>query len=538
MKKWSVMLVAFVMIAMVAGCTTGANPPGKEGDKSGKEKIVSLNNGNEPTSLDPPIGFDAISYNPLNNLMEGLTRLGKNNEPEAATAEKWEVSSDGKTYTFKIREDAKWSDGKPVTAQDFEYAWKRVADPKTASPAAFLSYFIQGAEEFNTGKGSAQDMKVKAKDDKTLEVTLNSPQKYFLSVISNPVFFPVPKETVEKNKDWAKEANTFVGNGPFKLAEWKHKDQMKMVKNNNYWDAKSVKLDGVVWKMIGDSNTEYQMFQTGELSTSGIPADLSEKLFKEGKAKVEDQSGTYFFRFNVKMKPFQNKNIRKAFSLAVNQEDIVNYVTKNKEKPAHGFVAYGFNDPAGGDFREIGGDLIKPDKEKAKELLQKGMKEEGYDKLPPVTLTYSTGDDTHKKIAEALQEMFKENLGVNVKLASLEANVFSTDQKALKLQFSRSSFLADYADPINFLESFVTDSPMNRTGWGNKEYDKLIASAKKEGDEKKRFEDMHKAEKILIDEAPIFPLYFYNQVYLQNENVTGIVRHPVGYLELKWADVK
>ncbi|MDR0136805.1 peptide ABC transporter substrate-binding protein [Metabacillus idriensis] len=538
MKKWMAMFLTALLVFVLAACTANESAGKDTGkDEKEKEKILHLNNGAEPTSFDPVIGFDAVSWNALNNLMEGLTRLGKDHEPEAATAEKWDVSEDGKTYTFHIRENAKWSNGDDLTADDFVFAWKRLLNPETGSGAAFLGYFIEGGEAYNSGTGSADDVKVKAVDKKTFEVTLISPQAYFLSVIANPAFFPVNEKVATETPDWFAEADTFVGNGPFSLESWEHDKEFMMKKNDQYWDAKNVKLDGVHWAIVEDTNTEYQLYQTGELDTSDVPADLAESLFEEGKANVEEQAGDYFYRMNVTLEPFQNVNIRKAFAMAVDQKQIVDFVTKNQETAAYGFVSPGFKDPSGKDFREVSGDLVKTDAAKAKALLEKGMKEEGYDKLPEVTLTYST-DDTHKKIAEALQQMFKENLGVDVKLANLEANVFATDQKALKFQLSRSSFLADYADPVNFLENFQTGHSMNRTGWTNAEYDQLIKDSKNESDEAKRFEMLYKAEKILFEEAPIIPIHFYNQVYLQNEDVSGIVRHPVGYLELKWADKK
>ncbi|RBP88030.1 dipeptide transport system substrate-binding protein [Cytobacillus firmus] len=541
MKKFLSLLLAGVLLFVMAACTANENA-GKETDSKddGKkeesaEKVLYLNNGQEPTSFDPPIGFDSVSWSALNNLMEGLTRLGQDHEPEAAIAEKWDISEDGKTYTFHIREDAKWSNGDPVTASDFEFAWKRLLNPDTGSSAAFLGYFIEGGEAYNNGEGSADDVKVKAVDDKIFEVTLVSPQAYFLSVITNPAFFPINEKVATENPKWFAEAESFVGNGPFNLTEWEHDSHFVMEKNDQYWDAETVKLDKIHWAIIDDTNTEYQMYQSGELDVSDVPSELSEQLL--GEAKVEDQAGDYFYRFNVNMEPFQNLNIRKAFAMAVDQQQIVDFVTKNGEKPAYGFVSYGFADPSGKDFREVSGDLVKTNAEEAKALLEKGMEEEGYDKLPEVTLTYST-DDTHKKIAEALQQMFKENLGVEVKLANMEWNVFAEEQKALKFQLSRSSFLADYADPINFLENFQTGHSMNRTGWSNEKYDQLIKDAKNEADEAKRFELMYEAEKILFEEMPIIPIHFYNQVYLYNDAVSGIVRHPVGYVELKWADKK
>lgn len=540
MKKVISVLSILMMLVLSAACTATkeSGNEDRKGNQDGDEKVLYLNNGEEPTSFDPPIGFNAVSWNALNNLMEGLTRLGKNHEPEPAAAENWEVSDDGKVYTFFIREDAKWSNGDDLTASDFVYAWKRLLDPETASGAAFLGYFIEGGEAFNTEKGTADDVKVEAVDEKTFKVTLTSPQAYFLSVITNPAFFPINEKTAKENPEWFAEAESFVGNGPFILSEWKHDSHMIMKKNPEYWDADSVNLDKVNWAMVNDTTTEYQMYTNGELDTSDVPPEMSGQLIKEDKVKVEEQAGLYFFRFNVEKEPFQNINIRKAFAMATDQKQLVDYVTKNEEEPAYGFVAPGFKDPSGKDFREINGDLMVTDVNKAKELLAKGLEEENYDKLPEVTLTYSTGDDTHKKIAEALQQMYKENLGVDVKLANLESNVFAEDQKALKLQFSRSSFLADYADPINFLENFQTGHSMNRTGWSSEKYDELIKKAKLESDEKKRYELMYEAEQILMGEMPIIPIHFYNQLYLQADGVTDIIRHPVGYLELKWADKK
>ncbi|SEH69254.1 dipeptide transport system substrate-binding protein [Halobacillus karajensis] len=540
MKRWWTVLMGVVLVAVLAACTAsesaGENEEGSsEESNESSTKTLLLNNEEEPTSFDPSQGFDAVSWNALNNLMEGLTRLGEDHTPQPATAEDWEVSEDGTEYTFFIREDAKWSNGDDVTAGDYEFAWKRLLDPETASPAAFLGYFIEGGEAYNNGEGSADDVMVEAVSEKELKVTLSSPTGYFLNIISNPAFFPINESVAKENPEWYAEADSFVGNGPFALAEWKHDSEMLMKKNEEYWDKDTVKLDEVHWAMVNDTNTEYQMYESGELDTSEIPSDMSEQLLDSEQVSIQDQAGTAFYRFNVTEEPFQNKKIRKALALTVNQQEIVDYVTKNKEEPAFGFVSYGFESPSGEDFREHNGNLIEPNVEKAKQLLEEGMEEEGYDELPAITLSYNTSED-NKKIAETIQQMFKENLGIEVTLENAEWNVFLEAQKGLEHQLSRSSFLADYADPINFLESFTTDSSMNRTGWSNEQYDQLIADAKNEADEEKRWELMYEAEKVLFEEMPIFPVHFYNQVVLENDQVSGIVRHPVGYLELKWAD--
>ncbi|MGM8213794.1 peptide ABC transporter substrate-binding protein [Virgibacillus sp. W0430] len=549
MKKWIAFIAIGLLIGVLAACTTKDSatkepkdttnapeePANETEDEENGLKTLYMNNGNEPTSFDPAVGFDSVSWNALNNLMEGLTRLGQSHEPEAAIAEKWDVSEDGTVYTFHIRDNANWSNGDTVTAEDFVYAWTHLLNPDTGSPAAFLGYFIEGGEEYNSGEATAKDLAIKAVDDKTFEVKLNAPTGYFLHVISNPAFFPVNKAVAEENPEWHAEADTFVSNGPFALAEWAHNSHIVMHRNEHYWDKDTVKIDEVHWAMVDDPNTEYQMFETGELDVTGIPSELSDQLIDGDNVQISDQGGLYFYRFNLTKEPFQNKKIRKAFALAVNQEEIVEYVTKNKEVPAKGFVSPGFTNPSGEDFRDVNGDLINFNAEDAKKLLEEGMKEEGYDELPEITLSYNTSE-THKAIAETLQSMYSEHLGVEVTLENTEWSVFLDDQKGLNLQFSRSSFLFDYGDPVNFLESFITDSTMNRTGYSNATYDQLIANIKQEADESKRWDLMYEAEKILAEDVPFLPIHYYNHVHIYKDGVTGVVRHPVGYLELKWAD--
>ncbi|QSS99651.1 peptide ABC transporter substrate-binding protein [Pontibacillus sp. ALD_SL1] len=551
MKKWLMLLLTVLFAFTLAACTATDSSGDGDSDETETESednssetneeasgddvtTLNLNNGQNPTSLDPPKGFDSASWNVLNNLMEGLTRLGKEHTPEAATAEDWKVSEDGTVYTFMIRDNAKWSNGDDVTAGDFVYAWKRLLDPETASPAAFLGYFIKGGEAFNKGEGSKEDVMVEAVSEKELKVTLEAPTGYFTHVISNPAFFPINESVATENPEWFAEADTFVGNGPFNLAEYNKDKDMLLKKNENYWDAETVTLDQVHFAMVDDTNTEYQLFESGDLDVSEIPSEMSEELINSDAVSITEQAGTYFYRFNVTEEPFQNEKIRKAFALAVDQQEIVEFVTKNKEQPAYGFVSYGFQDPSGNDFREQNGNMLETDPEKAKQLLEEGMKEEGYDELPEVTLTYNTSE-SHKAIAEALQQKFKTVLDVEIGLENTEWNVFLQDQKDLKHQLSRSSFLADYGDPINFLESFTSDSVMNRTGWSNDQYDQLIADAKAESNNEKRWELMYEAEKVLFEEMPIFPVHFYNHVFLNKDNVSDIIRHPVGYLELKWA---
>lgn len=547
MKKWlSLLLMSFVAIVLAA--CTASDDAGSENsteDKptenvesdsnTGGEKVLFLNNGNEPTSFDPSIGFDSVSWDPLNNLMEGLVRLDSNLEPKEAMAEKIDISEDGLTYTFTLR-DAQWTNGDPVTANDFVYGWLHMLNPETASYSAFLATgYIVGAQAYNEGSGDAAGVAIKAIDEKTFEVKLISPFDGFLAMITLPTFFPVNENVATATPTWFANADTFVGNGPFKLTTWNHEEKMTFEKNDTYWDKDAVTLDRVEWAMVNDSNTSYQMYQTGELDIASIPSSLADTLLGDPEAIIYDMAGTHFYRFNVTKEPFTNKKVRQAFSYAINSQDIVDYVVKTGNKVANGFVSYGFKGPDGKDFRDTQGSLISFDAEKAKQLLAEGMAEEGWDTLPAVELSYNTSD-TLKSVAETIQSQLKQVLGVDVTIQNSEWAVFREDQVALNLQFSRSTFGHDYADPINALENFTSDNDaMNRTGWKNTQYDELIKKARAEVDAQTRWNYLLEAEKLLIEEAPLVPLYFYNGSVVQKPNVKNIVRPVVGSIELKYA---
>jgi len=552
-KGWKVLSTAAMLtVLVVTGCSqtaaptpqdTGSNSnagapqqePSGQADMTAK---LRLNLKTEPPSLDPPKGFDSTSNEVLNATMEGLARLDENHVPQPAMAEKWNVSEDGKTYTFTLR-DTKWSNGDPVSAQDFEFAFKRILDPNNAFPSAFLAYYIEGAEAYNKGEGNADGVQVKALDEKTFEVKLAAPAAYFLHIITQPTFFPVNKKVVESNPKWAENASSIVTNGPFKMEDWVHDQSVKVAKNDGYWDKDSVKYAGIDWVMVNDENTQYQMYKTGQLDMiQTVPIDLKSKLIESGEAKVEPEASIYYYRMNTKMPPFTNANIRKAFALAIDRKLLIDTVVQGKQLPALAHVPIGFPEPDGADFREKGGDFFKDnDVEQAKALLKKGMEEEGWTTLPPVTMTYNTSD-AHKAIAQVMQEMYKKNLGVDVKLENKEWNVFLAEQRARQLQFSRSTIPADYGDPINYLELFVTDHPGNRINYSNPDYDAIVAKIRNTVDEKERFGLMHDAESIFMDDMPLVPVYFNTKVFMDQPNIKGILRHPVGTLDYKWAEIE
>ncbi|GGE14976.1 dipeptide-binding protein DppE [Marinithermofilum abyssi] len=536
-KKTGVLL--FALLFVLATVTAGCGGPSAEREQAAPQ-ILELNLANgEPTSLDPAQAFDQDSMDVVNSLFEGLMRLNKDHQPEPAVAEKVDKSDDLRTYTFTLRKDAKWSNGELVTAHDFEYAWKRVLNPKTASSASYLMYFIKNGEKYNAGKASADEVGVKAKDDHTLVVELEKPTPFFEELTCYTVYAPVYKKGLEQNQDLYGNGKEYVGNGPFVLKSWKHDSKIVTEKNKYYRDADAVKLNGIEWNMYADEATAYQMYQSGKLHINGYPpVDLKDSLIKKGEAKVTSDSGLEFYRFNVNKKPFTNEKIRRAFALAVDRQLLVDRVVRGQEKIATAFVAPGTTSESG-DFRADGPSFFEDAQfDQAKKLLREGMKEEGWKELPTVELLLNKDSDKNKKVAEAIQEMYRKHLGVNIKLRAMETKVFFDNQKSQNYTLSRSTFLPDYNDPYNYLESFQTDHPTNRTGWSNKKYDELLKKAGAETDESKRIQLLHEAEKILMKEMPIIPLYYYNDVYMQKPEVKHVLRHTVGPNDYKYVTLE
>ncbi|MFC7440578.1 peptide ABC transporter substrate-binding protein [Laceyella putida] len=520
--------ILFVTVMLLAGCST-------EADKGSADKTLQLNLTGEPASLDPADAFDTDTLDVTHNLFEGLMRLDEKHKPQPAVAESVDVSSDGLTYTFKLKK-TNWSNGEPVTAHDFEYAWKRALNPKRAYQTAFLFYFIEGAEEYNTGRGAEDQVAVKATDDTTLQVKLKQPTPSFLELVSYPSYAPVNKKVDEQNEKWHAEAKTYVSNGAFKLTEWKHDAELKAEKNEHYHQKDKVKLSGLHFAIINDNKTVYTMFKTKKLDVVGksqVPADLVPSLIESGKLKPSEGNGLAFFRFNVSKEPFTNQKVRKAFALSIDRKTIAEQIIAGGEQPAYGYV----HPSAPNEFRKQGGDLIQDNQAaEAKNLLEEGMKEAGWSKLPEVTLLYSNSNEKYKKVAEAVQEMVRKNLGVDIRLQAKERKVFFADERAKNYTMSLSSFLADYNDAYNYLESFQTDHSMNRTNWSDAKYDELLMKAAQTADVKERDKALHEAEKILIDEAPLTPLYFYTNAVVDQPGVTGIIRHPVGPSDYSQAD--
>ncbi|MEH7385055.1 peptide ABC transporter substrate-binding protein [Bacillus sp. JJ1521] len=542
MKKISWLLtILFASAVVLSACGTFNKGEEKGGGATGEEvkQELRINISSEPPTLHPGLATDSTSGVVLNHAFEGLTRLNKNGEPEEAMAEKIDVSEDGKTYTFTLR-DAKWSNGDPVTAHDFEYAWKWVLVPGNQSDYASQIYnYIEGAKTaYDTPDISIDKMEnvgVKATDDKTLEVKLVNPTAYFLELTAFYTYYPVNSKIAKDNPDWANRVDeSYVSNGPFVIAD--KSATITLNKNKDYWDAGSVKLNKITMDMINDPSTEYQSFKKGELDWAGapmsaLPTDVIPTLDKEGTLKKSTIAGTYWYKFNIKKEPFQNVNLRKALSYAIDRKAIVENVALGGQIPAMALV------PAAILKENEKGYFKDNDVDAAKEHLQKALDELGLtdvSQLPPIALSYNTSEG-HQKIAQAIQDMWRKNLGVDVTLNNAEWTVFLDNVDTGNFQIARTGWLADFNDPVNFLEIYTVPAGNNDTGWTNENFNNLLAQAAKETDKDKRIGLLKEAEQIVISEMPIAPIYFYTNNWVQNDNLKGVVISPLGDAQFKWA---
>lgn len=553
LKKWSLLLsLIFVMSLVLAACNggdekdTGKEDATKTEDTSTEgaeetapvEQKLNVNIKSEPPSLHPGLATDSTSGAVLNQTFEGLMRVNQDNVVEEAMAESVEMSEDGLTYTFKIRPDAKWSNGDAVTAQDFEYAWKWVLDPANVeTDYAYQLYMIKGAEAAKEQGGSLDDVAITAVDEQTLVVELQQATAYFLELTAFYTFFPVNHAVVEANPDWAHDVSAdYVTNGPFLMESWKHKDAIVLKKNADYWDAGTVKLETINMYMIDDENTAKQMYDQGELDWLGSPTDsiplaAIPAYKKKEQLNISPLAGVYYYAFNVKEAPFTNVNIRKAFAMAINRAGIVENITQAEQAPAMALVPPSiFEENATGYFNDN-------DAEEAKKYLAKGLEELGLTELPPVKLSYNTSE-AHGSIAQAVQDMWKENLGVNVELHNEEWGVYLTSMGAGDFQVGRMGWLADFNDAINFLEIFETVGGNNYTNWENADYQALLKESRVETDPVAREAMLRKAEDIFMEELPLSPVYFYTNVWTNKEYVKNVEVSPLGLVQYKWGYIE
>ncbi|MFE8697155.1 peptide ABC transporter substrate-binding protein [Cytobacillus sp. FJAT-53684] len=563
-KNISAMLAVLLsLILILTGCFNSTEQVQKKKDEGQEEmessedngpKILRTNNSSEPGSLHPGTAQGSHDSWILEHTFEGLTTKSPDGKIIPGMAELPEVSEDGLTWTFHLRDGMKWSNGDPVTAEDFEYAWKYALNPNTASQYAYQLYYLEGGEEFNSVSSNKENRQipeevlkpyrdkvgVKALDEKTLEVKLAKPTPYFLDLTSHYTYYPINKKVQEQNSDWYKEADTFVSNGAFTLSEWKHKESVKLVKNESYYDKDKINLDEVLLYIIEDQNTAWQMYQSDEMDLIvNLPAEVTGMLIDKEDPEFHNASdlATYYYNLNTGVKPFGNVKVRRALSMAIDRQAIVDHVSQGGQIPAYGVIPPGMPDESG-DFRENAEQLFEESVEKAKKLLEEGLAEEGLDKMPKFSFLYNTSE-THKAIAEAIQEMWRKNLGIEeMVLENAEFQVKLDREQAGDFQISRGGWIGDYVDPMTFMDIWVTDGPYNDVNWGNKEYDKLIQTAKSTMDKGTRMDAMHQAEQILMDEMPIIPIYYYSKPHAYKHFISSIYAPINRYPQFKYADIK
>lgn len=533
-KLFSILISAVLAGSLLSGC--GAN---SSTTKSTAAQKITYNLGADPKTIDPGINTSIEGGTVCVNAFEGLLNIDSNEKPVPGVAEKWEITNGGTHYKFHLRKDAKWSDGKAVKASDFEYAWKRALNPDTASEYAYQLYYLKNGEAYNNKKASADDVGVKATDDYTLDVDLESPTSYFLSLMSFPTYYPVRKDIVEAHSDWATKPETYVTNGAFTMKEWKLKDSITFVKNKYYWNASNIKLDTLKYTVLDQETSYLSAFQAGQIDMiDSPPTEQIPSLIASKTAKVYPYLGTYYYSFNLDKakadainpevsKAMQNVKVRQAISLAIDRTSLVKNVTKAGQNPATSFVPSGIKID-GKDFKTKKYYSAKADVEKAKKLLAEAGYPDGKG-FPKIELEYNNGQG-HQSIGEAIQEMLKKNLNIDITLRSVERKVQLDDTAKHNYLMARNSWIADYADPMTFLDMWVTGGGNNVIGYSNPDYDKLIAAAKRETNTAKRTEDMHKAEDILMQDMPLIPLYEYNSVSCTKNYVKDVHKSPLGYV--------
>ncbi|MGG3914643.1 peptide ABC transporter substrate-binding protein [Rossellomorea vietnamensis] len=548
-KKFSFLLVLLLALSTFLAACGGDEKADGDKEKSGaggsdekKEQVLNLLEASEIPSMDSTLATDSVSFNVMNNVLEGLYRLGENDEAVLGmAAEEPQISEDGKTYTFKIR-DAKWSNGDPVTANDFVYAWKKALNPDTGAEYAYIMYDIKNAAKVNSGDLPVDELGVKATDDKTLEVQLETPVPYFKALLSFATFYPQNQKFVEEQGDkFGLEADTVVYNGPFTLSEWKHEQSFKLSKNEDYWDAETVKLKEVNFNIVKDTATGVNLYETNKADIAGLSAEFVDKYKSDENFKTRAATSVYFLRLNQGNEVLKNVNARKAIDAAYDKQGMVDVLLNNGSIPAYYLVPKDFvTGPDGTEYREAVGDFGGFDAKKAADYWAKAKEELGKDSIELELLNYDS--DSSKKIGEFLKEQLEQNLeGLTVKIKAQPFKQKLELETKGQYDFSFAGWGPDYPDPMTFVDMFVTDGAHNQMGYSNAEYDKKIEQAKGEllDDLDARWQAMVDAEKILFDDQAISPMYQKGVSYLERPYVKNVLRHSFGANNsYKWASIE
>jgi oligopeptide transport system substrate-binding protein len=507
---------------------------------SNPAKVLLYGNGAEVQDIDPQTVTGIPEHKVVTALFEGLVNEDAHDlHPVPGVAESWKISEDGLTYTFRLRADARWSNGDPVTAQDFVGSYQRILTPALGAEYAYMLYnYVVGAKDYYDGKlTDFAQVGFKALDPRTLEIRLLHPTPYLLSAMNHYAWFPVHLPTVAKfdglarrGSHWTRPEN-FVGNGAFVIKEWRPNQILTVQRSPTYWDRARVKLDEIRFFPVENLDTEERMFRTGQLHvTYEVPSakiDLYRREQPES-LRTTPYLGVYFYRFNTTRRPFGDVRVRRALALAIDRESLVKNVVRGGEHPAYA-VSYPNN--AGYTPRaRLSGTL-----DEARRLLAEAGFPEGKG-FPNVVLMYNT-QQNNRLIAEAIQQMWRHNLGIETSLSNQEWKVFLDAQRTMSFDLQRAAWIADYVDPHVFLDLWETDGGNNKTGWSSPDYDRLLAQSFAARTTEERYEIYQKMDQILVDELPVMPIYYYNRVNLVSPKVinffpTPLDNHPWKELDL------
>lgn len=550
-KKWSVLLAVLLVVSMfLAACgggSTNNGSDGKGGDKKeDKEQVLNFINGDTIPSMDPSMATDEYGFQFIGSTMEGLYRLGEDGGVVEGIAKEHTVSEDGLTWTFKLREDAKWSNGDPVTAHDFVYSWQRAVNPETKSEYGpyMMGGVIKNAEAISKGELPVDQLGVKADGDYTLVVELENPTPYFESLTTFGTFMPLNQKFVEAQGDkFATSSETLLSNGPFKLEKWTSTaSEWELVKNETYWDAENVKLDKITFVVVKDTQTSIDLYEQGKVDRTGLSSDHVDKYASHDDYTIVPDTSVFYLKINqTRNKALANVNIRKAISRAFNKEDLVNEILNNGSIVANGLMPKDFvTVPATGkDFRETNGDLVVYDVAEAQKYWEQGLKELGVNSLE---IEFLGGDtDASKLMNEYLQNQLEKNLpGLTVKLKQVPFEQRLDLDTKMDYDLQLAGWGPDYLDPYTFLSLWITDGGNNKMGYSNKEYDQLLKDAQTTlaTDQDARYENFLQAEKILFEDAAIAPVFQRASAFLISPRVQGVYTNTFGpTYEYKWAYV-
>ncbi len=514
---------------LIAGSTLAACGSNSNSSSSSAKKTINWMDSAEIPTMDISKATDVTSFNQLGNVEEGLYRLGKNSKVENALATDTKVSKDGKTWTFTLR-DSKWSNGDKLTAKDFVYSWRRTVNPKTASQYAYLFEGIHNATQISAGKAPVNSLGVKAEGDNKLVVTLDKRIPYFKLLMGFPLFFPQNQKVVEANgSKYGTSSKTTAFNGPFVQKGWTGSNlSWKLVKNKNYWDKKNVKLDAINYSVQKTPSTAYNLYQSNKLDATILDSQQTKNLKHQKGYTLRDTAATFYLQFNQKKKIFQNADLRRAISMSINRKALGSALG-GANTPATSLTSKGVVNHDGKDWSEVVGDKKNAayNPTEAKKLYKKALKELGVKNVSFTILSDDT--DSGQKTTETLQSQLEENLkGMKVSVANVPFKTRLNRSTSGNFDVVVSGWSADFADPISFVDLFTSKNAQNNGKWSNSQYDKLIADSKTTADTTKRWDDLEKAEKILLSDEGIAPLYYKTEAWLVRPDIKGIVYNGAG----------